>query len=323
MQHLLQHYLQYFLRELLQLTPLSPRSVPVVRRENRRGVTPVERRRSRPGSPPFDFLFSSLVRRVTMKGMRNFMRPSLCYLACLTLTAAVQTLGCESAAEREVGKPKSQAGERGQVGEAKKVAMGKNVYLEVLPDKKRRVLVNAEVCLREGQLELFLCRRQTKEHEAILTADVDARKIHAALIAAGAVEGSPVRFVPNYRPASGTKIEITLQYEAKDKKPITVSAKSWIKDAKKKAILESDWVFAGSHLVANPLDPDGPKHYLANDGDVICVSNFETALLDLPIKSPKDDADRIFVANTERIPPVETKVVVILTPIVEAKKEKK
>ena len=45
----------------------------------------------------------------------------------------------------------------------------------MLPDNKRRVLVNAEVCLREGQLELFLCRKQTKEHEAILAADVDAR----------------------------------------------------------------------------------------------------------------------------------------------------
>ncbi len=258
-----------------------------------------------------------------MKGMRNFMRPSLFGVVFLTLTAAALTLGCENSAEREDGKPKSKVGDKDKPGQAKKVAMGKNVYLEVLPDKKRRVLVNAEICLREGQLELFLCRKQTKEHEAILTADVDARKIHAALIAAGAVEGSPVRFVPNYRPASGTKIEITLQYEEKDKTTKTVSAKSWIKDAKKKSLLENDWVFAGSHLVANPLDPDGPKHYLANDGDVICVSNFETALLDLPIKSPKDDADRIFVANTERIPPVETKVVVILTPIVEAKKEKK
>ena len=61
----------------------------------------------------------------------------------------------------------------------------------------------------------------------------------------------------------------------------------------------------------------------ANDGDVICISNFETALLDLPIKSPKDDAERFFVANTEQIPPLETKVVVILEPVVEAKKDKK
>ncbi len=130
-------------------------------------------------------------------------------------------------------------------------------------------------------------------------------------------------FVPKYRPASGTTIKVSVQYKDKDGKLATVPAKSWIKNAKDNKLLDSDWVFAGSRLVTNPLDPDGQKHYLANDGDVICVSNFETALLDLPINSPKDDADRFFVANTERIPPLETKVVVILEPVVEAKKDKK
>ncbi|MHB1424154.1 MAG: YdjY domain-containing protein [Gemmataceae bacterium] len=205
--------------------------------------------------------------------------------------------------------------------ESKKVRMGKNVFLEVLPDKKRRVLVSAEVCLREGQLEQLLCRRNTKEHEAILSADADARQIHAALLAAEAEPGSPVRYVPKYRPASGTTIKVSLQYKDHDKLT-TVPARSWIKNARDNKLLESDWVFAGSRLVTNPLDPE-KKHYLANDGDVICVSNFETAMLDLPIKSPKDDADRVFVANTERIPPLETKVVVILEPVVDAKKEKK
>ncbi len=251
------------------------------------------------------------------------MRQSLFALLVPTVLTAGLMLGCEGAAEREQSRPKAKAGAKDKGGESKKAEIGKNVYLEVLPDKKRRVLVSAEVCLREGQLELLLCRKQTKEHEAILSADVDARKIHAALIAAGAVEGSPVSFVPKYRPASGTTIKVSVQYKDKDGKLAAVPAKSWIKNDKDGKPLQSDWVFAGSRLVTNPLDPDAQKHYLANDGDVICVSNFETALLDLPINSPKDDADRIFVANTERIPPLETKVIVILEPVVEAKKDKK
>jgi hypothetical protein len=75
--------------------------------------------------------------------------------------------------------------------------------------------------------------------------------------------------------------------------------------------LDIDWVFAGSRLVDVPFE-QGKKHYLANDGDVICVSNFETAMLDLPIKSPKDNADLAFEANTARIPPKDTRVTVIL-----------
>jgi hypothetical protein len=224
------------------------------------------------------------------------------------------TLGCEADdAGREDPKPKVKP------AEAKKVPVGPNVFLEV-QGTRRRVLVSASVCLRVGQLEQLLCRKNTKEHEAILAADVDARKIHEALILAGAEEGSPVQFRPRYVPARGQEIKITLQYEEKGKR-VTVPARSWIKNAKTGKELNSNWVFAGSQLIPNPLDKD-KKIYLANDGDVICVSNFETALLDLPIRSPKDNADLVFEAFTARIPPVDTKVVVVLEPLPGFKKAK-
>lgn len=251
--------------------------------------------------------------------MKTLVRRSLLVLLSLTFLASGLMLGCESAStEREEAGAKEKARDKEKPAEAKKVLVAKNIFLEVR-GKARRVLVSAEVCLREGQLELLMCRKQTKEHEAILTADVDARKIHEALLLAGATEGSPVQFLPKYRPASGTTIRVTVQYMDKDNKLITVPARSWIKNMNSGKELDTDWVFAGSRLVDNPLDP-GKKQYLANGGDLICVSNFETALLDLPIKSPKDNADLVFVAFTERIPPLETKVVVILEPVPEAKK---
>jgi hypothetical protein len=75
--------------------------------------------------------------------------------------------------------------------------------------------------------------------------------------------------------------------------------------------------------LARAAIPDGEELSLANDGDVICVSNFETALLDLPIKSPKENADLAFVANSERIPPRGTTVVVVLEPVLQSNTEKK
>lgn len=237
--------------------------------------------------------------------------------------AAGLMLGCEGSPSREEVRAKDKsAAKDNKSAESEKKEIGKNIFVELLPNKKRRVLISAEVCLREGQLELLLCRKSSKEHESILTADVDARLIHAALIAAQARAGSPVRFVPKYRPASGSSIKVSLQFQDKDKQ-VTVPAQSWLKNAKTDKPLQSDWIFAGSRLVTNPLDPDGEKHYLANDGDVICVSNFETALLDLPIQSSKENADLLFVANTQRIPPLGTKVIVILEPVIEAKKDKK
>ena len=44
------------------------------------------------------------------------------------------------------------------------------------------------------------------------------------------------------------------------------------------------------------------------------VSNFASAILDLPIASSANDADRSFIANTEKIPPIGTEVFLVLRP---------
>src|SRR5262245_50600959 len=75
----------------------------------------------------------------------------------------------------------------------RKVELAPNIALEV-QGNTRRVLVTTEVCLREGQLEQLLTRKKTKEHEAILTAEIDARQLHTALVAAQAKPGSPVKY---------------------------------------------------------------------------------------------------------------------------------
>jgi hypothetical protein len=199
--------------------------------------------------------------------------------------------------------------------DVKKVPMGNNVRVEVEGDKVARVVIDAVVCMREGPIEQLLTRKRTKEHEAILAADVDARNIHAALLVAGAKEGSPVRYQPRYEPPSGSRIKVMLQYEDKGKL-VTVPAQQWIRHGRTGKDLGIDWVFAGSKLVDIPME-ENRKYYLANDGDVICVSNFDTALLDLPIQSPQANADLVFEAHTPRIPPRDTKVTVILEPVPE------
>jgi hypothetical protein len=200
----------------------------------------------------------------------------------------------------------------------KKVEFGKNVFLEIEGDK-RRVLVNAVVCRRTDLLEQFMCRKMTKEHEAIVSADIDARHLHAALLGTGADAGSPVKFQPRYQPARGTVIKVYVQYMEKGR-TIKVPAQHWVRNIKTKKELEHDWVFAGSCQFPNRLDPKAPPFYGANDGDVICLANFETALLDLPIASSKDNDDLVFEAFTDHIPALETPVVVILEPVLPPKK---
>jgi hypothetical protein len=236
------------------------------------------------------------------------------WLAGGTLVVALLGVGFDSDRTASADNPSDK---ETKTAEAKRTALGKNVFLEVQGDQ-RRVIVEAEVCLREGQLEGLLCRKQTKEHEAILTADVDARTVHLALVAARAEPGSPVKFEPQYQAPKGTAIKVTLQYEEKGQKK-TVSAKDWIRNPKTKKNLDTDWVFAGSKQVPHPDDPKKPPLYLANYGDLICLCNMESAMLDLPVKSPKALEERMFEAHTERIPPLETKVTIILEPIAEKK----
>ena len=207
--------------------------------------------------------------------------------------------------------------------EGKKTALNplNTLFLEAFPDGRKRILIESEVCLREAILEQLLCRVQTKEHESILHANVDARQIHAALEAIKAKPGTTVKYEPKFQPPTGTTIKVTLEYKKESGEKVTVSARDWVRNIKTGKALDVDWVFAGSQLFT---DPDNPKNvtYQANYGDVICVSNFPDAMLDVPIDSPKVNRNVSFEAWTERIPPVGTKVTVILEPVLDGKQKK-
>ena len=112
----------------------------------------------------------------------------------------------------------------------KQVMVGRNVFVEIENKKVARVLVQAKVCLRQGSLEHLLTRRRCKEHEAILTADIDARDLHTALLLTGLKAGTPVVFEPKEIAPSGPAVKITLTYK-KDGKEVKVPAQKWIRHA--------------------------------------------------------------------------------------------
>lgn len=195
----------------------------------------------------------------------------------------------------------------------------KTLYLEKAPDGRRRVLFVGEVCLRDGPLEVLVCKHGTKEHESILRTDIDARFLHAALIAAGAKPGAPVQFVdpktgePDYQPAKGDKVAVKVHYQRKGKTD-TVTAQEWIKDSRSGKPMTHQWVFAGSRFVKHPEDPNAPDYYTANNGEVICISNFPDSMLDLPVEVTMDNEELHFEAWTDKIPPLRSKVWVIMEP---------
>jgi hypothetical protein len=177
--------------------------------------------------------------------------------------------------------------------------------------KGKRLVVRARVALREGPLEHLLCLKGTKEHEAVLATEAAPQAIHAGLLLTGAETGHPVRFVPKFEPPTGSPIAIDLEW-TDGGKTRTADARRWVKDERKKAALSTDWVFAGSEIVEDPVTKK--KIYTADDGDLITVANFANAILDLPFASTSEDAGRSFVANTDEVPPRGTIVTMFLHP---------
>lgn len=186
--------------------------------------------------------------------------------------------------------------------------------------KRKLVVVNGEVCLREGQLEMFACPKGTKEHESVVAVACKPQYVHAALLAVGAKKGHPVRFMPEYKPATGTRIDIDIVWKDKQGKEHRSRAQDWIQHARTGKPMPYYWVFAGSGFETD--SHTGQRYYWADGGDFICVSNFATATLDLPVESSQTNAELLFTAFTDHIPPNGTKVQMVLIPRLEKESKK-
>src|SRR5262249_20769914 len=146
--------------------------------------------------------------------------------------------------------------------------------------KAKQAILRARVVLREGILEHLMCLKGTKEHEAILATDARPRQIHAALLLTGAEPGRPAQFAPKFQPPTGTSIASELRGKEEGKLR-HADARQWVWDEKAKKPLGMDWVFAGSLLYQDPVTKK--TLYAADEGDLITVANFATAILDLPM----------------------------------------
>jgi hypothetical protein len=176
---------------------------------------------------------------------------------------------------------------------------------------RREVVIGGTVAMGEGAIEVFACPERTKEHEAVVATRCPARFLHAGLLALGLEPGSPVSFHPEYVAARGPTVNIRVRWIDAAGQPQECPAQHWVRNAQTGRPLEAEWVFAGSGFWRDPAD--GTEHYQADGGDMICVSNFPTALLDLPIESSESNEALLFEAFAGRVPPRGTAVELVLS----------
>ncbi len=176
---------------------------------------------------------------------------------------------------------------------------------------RRQVLVGGVVALAEGPIEVFACPERTKEHEAVVATRCPARLLHAGLLAIGLEPGNPVSFHPEYAAARGPAVAIRVRWLDAAGRAQESTAQEWVRNTKTGRQLEAEWVFAGSGFWRDPAD--GGEHYQADGGDMICVSNFPTALLDLPLESSESNEALLFEVFAGRVPARGTDVELVLS----------
>lgn len=79
--------------------------------------------------------------------------------------------------------------------------------------------------------------------------------------------------------------------------------------------MQADFVFTGSSFA--PVEGGG-EVYLAQAGSAICVANFSDAMIDVGVRSSaSNDVGLLYEPWTERVPPLETEVMLELKPVKE------
>ncbi len=194
--------------------------------------------------------------------------------------------------------------------EAKRLSKTSNLWID---RERHRVYVDGYVALDRGMLEMFACPSGTKEHESVLGLLAKSKEVHAALLAIGAKPGTVVAYEPNFLPPTGQQIRIWVCWRDDEGRFKVVDARQLIRNIKTKQVLKEDWVFAGSKVWTDPVD--GTRYYQADGGDMVCVSNFSTAMLDVPFESSAQAGDLLFEPFADNLPKRDTPVRVVMTPI--------
>lgn len=173
----------------------------------------------------------------------------------------------------------------------------------------RRVELDAEIVLRKGALELFACSPHSREHESILR--VRARPLHVfqAMGLIGLTPGAPARYESKgerWVRATGETVSLRVRYPSKGVDKVS-PIEAWLLDVKHSRPPEKiDWMFAGSRTL------DGGRFGADLDGTIVCVVDFDTALITVGDLHSADNELLWLEANTEAIPPVGTRCTLLI-----------
>lgn len=198
----------------------------------------------------------------------------------------------------------------------------RQVFPHIKIDRAARIVeVMGEVALdvsgkRDAEvfLEVIVCPRDTKEHEALVVTDAKPSHVHAALLMLGIEPGAPGSWAWDgatltSTPPTGPKIVVTLRFEhpiagepAFDPRDLVLNAAT--REPLSRVHPGVGWVFAGSKERAG-----APAYAADADGTLIGLATFGTELLawEHVFSHEANVAAPEWIAS-DRLPPLGTRV---------------
>ncbi len=174
-------------------------------------------------------------------------------------------------------------------------------------------------------LEVIACRVDSREHEALVATRARASSIHAAMLAAGFVPGTPAQLRPGATvPPKGDAVVV--QLIVKGQPDLPTDPREWIRSVERDQTLKaweqeqgapSHWVFAGSEIATRALPDDATETVYAADftGQVVGLHTFGTEVIAWSsVLSPQaSELAPEWIADNRVVPKFRTPVVVRLT----------
>ncbi len=183
------------------------------------------------------------------------------------------------------------------------------------------VEIAAWTCLEAGWLEQIACAPNSREHESLVVVKAPPSEIHAALLLAGFEPGSPgtwsyVDDALQFTQPTGDRLDVLVRYENAVGDTIQEPMSAWIQDHRgQHEFPDEPWVFGGSAFEKN-LPWMGPgEHYVADmTGSIIGLVTFGDEVIGFSRVIADQEAVHppVWEVRTEHVPPVGTKVTLIL-----------
>jgi len=197
----------------------------------------------------------------------------------------------------------------------------------VFVDRERgEIALRGEVVFRDDDIiEYVCCAAGTAEHESIIAVKANPLAVRLALMLPPfrLKPGTVIRWADSgVKPPTGPKVLVFAEYrDPKTKKTVRGRAEDWIlmesKDPKtgkwvRRPMRRTGFVFAGGGFFEGVRG--GRRTFLANgDGAIVTTYNRISSVIDNPQK--EGASDEVWFPDSKRIPPLGTKVTVILKPV--------